>query len=61
LFSGERPENKKAHHGSLYISAISAEIYNLHSLRPQRLCGKLLPFSFFLQHLKAEESMGSLR
>ena len=40
LFSGERPENKKAHHGSLYISALSAEIYNLHSLRSLRLCGE---------------------
>jgi hypothetical protein len=40
LFSDERPENKKAQHGSLYISALSAEIYNLHSLRPLRLCGE---------------------
>jgi small redox-active disulfide protein 2 len=40
LFSGERPENKKAHYGCLYISALSAEIYNLHSLRPLRLCGE---------------------
>jgi hypothetical protein len=52
LFSGERPENKKAHHGSLYISALSAEIYNLHSPRPLRLCGELL--LLFRTYLKIE-------
>lgn len=47
LFSVERTENKKALHKakqwqSLYISGLSAEMYNYSSLRPLRLCGELL-------------------
>jgi hypothetical protein len=34
-------KTKKARRGSLYISALSAEIYNLLSLRPLRLCGEM--------------------
>jgi len=47
LFSVERTENKKALHKakqwqSLYISGLLAEMFNYTSLRPMRLCGKLL-------------------
>jgi hypothetical protein len=50
---GLRPESfergQPASHGSLYISALSAEIYNLNSPRTLRLCGEMIPDFVFIR------------